>query len=57
MLNQSEPFGLSLSNPLILQAIPFDKLRANGFAQRFPNSSASTATSRAAGNSLASGAP
>ncbi len=35
ILNKSKPFGLSLSKPLILQAMPFDKLRANGFVQRF----------------------
>ncbi|MFV0371921.1 MAG: hypothetical protein ACK5JI_09840, partial [Azonexus sp.] len=35
ILNQSNPFGLSLSKPLILQMMPFDKLRANGFVQSF----------------------
>ena len=34
----SQPFGLSLSKPLIFQGVPFDKLRANGFIQRFPKS-------------------
>jgi hypothetical protein len=44
VLNQSKPFGLSLSKPLIVQVMPFDKpvlsevegLRANGFVQHFP---------------------
>ena len=31
----SRPFGLSLSKPLIFRGMPFDKLRANGFIQRF----------------------
>ena len=35
VLNQSKPFGLSLSKPLMLQVMPFDKLRANGFIQSF----------------------
>jgi hypothetical protein len=35
-LNKSNPFGLSLSKPLIPWAMPFDKLRANGIAQGFP---------------------
>jgi hypothetical protein len=37
-LNKSKPFGLSLSKPLMLQVMPFDKLGANGFVQRFPKS-------------------
>ncbi|KAI5913101.1 hypothetical protein PA01_18825 [Azoarcus sp. PA01] len=36
-LIKSKPFGLSLSKPLLLQGMPFDKLKANGINQRFPN--------------------
>ncbi len=34
-LIKSDPFGLSLSKPLLLQEIPFDRLRANGISHRF----------------------
>ena len=33
LLIKSNPFGLSLSKPLFLQVVPFDKLRANGINQ------------------------
>ncbi len=36
VLNQSKPFGLSRSKPLMLLVIPFDKPRANGFFQSLP---------------------
>ncbi|MDR3324113.1 MAG: hypothetical protein LBS89_07915 [Zoogloeaceae bacterium] len=36
-LNNFQPFGLSLSKPLVLQEMPFDKLRANGINQSFLN--------------------
>ena len=29
-LIHNDPFGLSLSKPLFLKELPFDKLRANG---------------------------
>jgi hypothetical protein len=35
-LDNSPPFGLSLSNPVIPRGISFDKLRANGIIQSFP---------------------
>ena len=33
-LIKSNPFGLSLSNPLFLKVASFDRLRANGINQR-----------------------
>ena len=36
MLIYSEPFGLSLSKPLKIRGLPFDKLRANGINQCLP---------------------
>ena len=35
-LIKSDPFGLSLSKPLFVKVVPFDKLRANGINQCFP---------------------
>lgn len=34
-LIKSDPFGLSLSKPLLLQEMPFDRPRANGINQCF----------------------
>ena len=42
MLIKSNPFGLSLSKPLFLQMVPFDKLRVNGINQRFLSGSRTT---------------
>jgi hypothetical protein len=39
-LNSSQPFGLSLSKPSLLQGMPFDKLRANGDYSEFPSQEA-----------------
>ena len=39
-LIKSNPFGLSLSNPLFLNVVPFDRLRANGINQCAPMDSA-----------------
>ncbi len=36
VLNKSRPFGLSLLKPVMLQVMPFDKLRVNGFVQGLP---------------------
>ncbi len=36
VLNKSRPFGLSLPKPVMLQVMPFDKLRVNGFVQSLP---------------------
>jgi hypothetical protein len=35
--DSSHPFGLSLSKPAMPRGMPFDKLRANGIAQSFPD--------------------